>query len=360
MIIGIDGNEANLERRVGIGQYAFNILKNLSEIDTQNQYFIFLKSAPRPDMPPARPGWKYLVFGPEKMWTRLALPVYLYTFAPKLDLFYSPGHYLPLFCPCPVIPTIHDLGYLDTPEQFTKKDFYQLKNWTEMSLKKAARIMAVSVFTKNELVRIYHLNPDKIDIAYNGISPPPAITTRDSDSVLKKFKINAPYFLALGTLKPSKNIPFLIEAYSKTNLSRKLVIAGKKGWLFDEIFAAVKKYKLEKSVIFTDYITETEKWTLLKNADCTVIPSLYEGFGIPAIESLLVDTPVIVSDLPPFREVLGRCATYIDPCNLNSLVTALNNFKKYKSLPPEWSTILNSFTWSNSAQSLLKVFNKLN
>lgn len=369
MIIGIDGNEANLETRVGVGQYAFNIIKSLYAIDQTNQYYIYLKSPPLPDMPPTRSNWHYRVFGPSKLWTKLALPFHLYFDGLKLDLFYSPSHYSPHFSPFPTIPTIHDLGYLQTPDQFTKKDFYQLSEWTKRSIYQAKKIVTVSQFTKDELVKTYHINPDIISIAYNGVNQLPQIPENISLNILKKFNITKPYFLYLGTLKPNKNIPFLITAFAAflklqntTAPSYQLVIAGKKGWLFDEIFQTVKTEKIENSTIFTDYISETEKWSLYKHAQATVIPSTYEGFGIPAIESQKAGTPVISSNIPVFTEVLQKSTLSINPTDISSLTDALNKItnplirSKFVSLGSHQS---DKFTWTNSARSLIKIFSTI-
>lgn len=349
--IGIDGNEANLSQRVGVGQYAYNIILQLSKLDNKNNYHIYLKSPPMNDMPPESKRWHYHVFGPQKLWTKIALPFHLYFDGIKLDLFYSPTHYSPHLSPFPTVPTIHDLGYLSTQDQFTKKDLYQLTEWTKHSIFQAKHIMAVSQFTKNEINRIYNIDKNKISVAYNGITKPTIDT--NSQSVLKKFNIAKPYFLYLGTLKPSKNIPFLIEAFAQTK-GFQLVIAGKKGWLFNSIFETVQKFHLQKSVVFTDYISEAEKWILYREAVATVLPSLYEGFGIPAIESQLMGTPVICSNIPVFKEILGNTATYIDPYSVESLAKAINsqNKKTRKTYP-------NKFTWEKSALSLIEVFSKI-
>ena len=115
MIIGIDGNEANVKNKVGVGQYAYNLLINLYKIDNENKYIIYLKEKPQKGLPHQRPNWQYRVFGPSKLWTKIALPLKLYTQKEKLNVFFSPSHYSPLFCPCPTVPTIHDLGYLKNP-----------------------------------------------------------------------------------------------------------------------------------------------------------------------------------------------------------------------------------------------------
>ncbi|MFA4826843.1 MAG: glycosyltransferase family 1 protein [Candidatus Shapirobacteria bacterium] len=364
MLIGIDGNEANVKNRVGVNQYAYHLLVNLNRLDSKNHYTIYLKKSPLPDLPTPSPNWQYQVFGPEKFWTRFALPLHLF-FGPKPSLFFSLSHYSPSFSPCPTIPTIHDLGYLQSPKQFTKKDFYQLTHWTQSSLKKASRVIAVSEFTKSELQKIYHLDPENISVAYNGVDNPPVISSSTSTATLLKFGIkNSNFFLYLGTLKPNKNLPFLIQAYSQFRQSTKesipLVIAGKKGWLFDSIFQLITSLKLQDSIIFTDFISETEKWILLKNATCLLLPSLYEGFGIPAIEAQKIGTPVIASNIPPLQEILKQSAILIDPLTQSELTDALVKIQSASIRQKLSETGLKNaqkYTWENTALSVIKVFN---
>lgn len=362
MLIAIDGNEANQLIRAGVGQYAFHILNNLAKLDQQNQYLIYLKNKPLPDMPKESTNWHYLVFGPKRLWTKFALPLHLFAQKTKPDIFFSPNQYSPLFSPCPTIPTIHDIGYLSFPQHFTKKDLYQLTYWTKSSLDKAKHIVAVSEFTKNELVKTYHLNPKKISVVYNGVNSPPTSSMKIEDS---RLKIKSPFFLSVGTLKPNKNIPYILTAFSQfsqNNPSYSLVIAGGKGWLFDEIFNKVKDLKLESKVTFTGFVDGQTKWQLYQKASATLIPSLYEGFGIPAIESQRLKTPVIASNIPPLKEILGPSALYVDPQNPDSLVNKMEEIKN-----PDIRQKLISlgylqsqkFTWENSAKTLIKLFNHL-
>lgn len=369
MIIGIDGNEANTKVRVGVGQYAFNLLLALYNQNQDDDYYIYLKSLPLSDLPPENKKWHYIVFGPKPLWTKIALPFHLFFNKYKLDLFYSPSHYSPLFSPVPTIPTIHDIGYLKYRDQFTKKDLYQLINWTESSIKSAKHIVAVSQFTKNELINTYQIPANKISVIYNGVGLPPKIRPSQTKQTLNKFNIHKPYFLAVGTLKPNKNYPFLIEAFSsflKLSSSKgqkyQLVIAGKKGWLFDEINSIIKKLNLSSEIIFTDYISETEKWILYQNAISLVIPSTYEGFGIPAIESQKVNTPVIASDIPSLREVLHDSAVYIDPEKEDSLISALEKMiiiKNRQHFAQKSQSQANKFTWENSAKNLNQLFHQI-
>jgi glycosyltransferase involved in cell wall biosynthesis len=360
VLIGIDGNEANQPIRAGVGQYAFHILSNLAKLDQKNRYLIYLKDQPLPDMPQESTNWHYLVFGPQKLWTKFALPLHLFTQKTKLNFFFSPNQYSPLFSPCPTIPTVHDIGYLSFPEQFTTKDLYQLTYWTKASLSKAKHIIAVSEFTKSELIKTYHLDPQKISVVYNGVDNPPKFQVPST-----KLQVGQPFFLSVGTLKPNKNIPYMLEAFALfTNKQSKfnLVIAGKKGWLFDNIFSTVKKLKLESKVIFTDYITESEKWWLYTHAAATLIPSLYEGFGIPAIESQKVGTPVIASHIDSLKEILQDSALYVDPQSPSDLaqkMASIINPSIHQKLSQLGLKQSHNFSWENSAKTLINLFNRL-
>ncbi len=366
MLIGIDGNEANIPNKVGVGQYAFKLLWYLYKLDQKNSYLIYLKEDPSKDLPPESKNWQYRVFGPNKMWTRFALPFKLFTQKERLNLFFSPSHYSPVFSPFPTIPTIHDIGYLQFQNQFTKKDLYQLINWTKESIKKSSHIITVSQFSKDEIIKTYQVDPNKITIAYNGVDASPKIDQKIQNQILSSYDLQSKnYYLYLGTLKPNKNIPFLIKSFAlflrSTNygLTPKLVIAGKKGWLFNEIFTLVKSENLENKIIFTDFINESQKTTLYQNAIATVLPSTYEGFGIPAIESMKLGTPVIVSNIPPFKEVVQNSGLFIDPTDTNDLcqkMVEISNPKTREKYSKLGKTRADRFTWDSTAKSVLQVF----
>ncbi|MBU3935352.1 glycosyltransferase family 4 protein [Patescibacteria group bacterium] len=357
MIIAIDGNEANVKTRVGVGEYAFQILTQLSKLKTPHQFVIYLKNTPLPDLPKSTPNWQYQIFGPKKLWTKIALPFHLFLSSPKPNIFYTPGHYTPPFSPCPLVPTIHDLGYLNSPEQFTKKDFHQLKNWTAQSIKNAHHLFTVSEFSKKEIEKIYQIPSTKITVTPNGVG--------DLPKKIIPPLVKPPYFLSVGTLKPNKNIPFLITAFAKffqKHPNYKLVIAGQKGWLFDEIFTKVKKLNLPKQVIFTGFVSETQKWSLYHHASALIIPSLYEGFGRPAIEAMKTGCPVIASSIPPLKEVIENAGLFINPQNKKTLISAMEKIikpdvsQKYSRLGPPQAS---KYTWTKSATTILNTLNQL-
>jgi len=162
-VIGIDGNEANIEKKVGISEYSFEILKNFNELTNSKsketlkysniKFQIYLKDKPRPDLPDESENWKYIMVKPRKLWTQLGLPIYLYTHLPRPNIFFSPTHYAPRFSPIKTVISIMDLSFLRFPELFAKKDLYQLVNWTRYSAKNASKVFTISNASKNDIIK---------------------------------------------------------------------------------------------------------------------------------------------------------------------------------------------------------------
>lgn len=321
MLIGIDANEANLtQNRVGINQYAFNLLHALYKLSSPHQFVIYLKTPPLPDMPAPKTNWRYRVIPFPKLWTQTRLPFDLFTHFPRPDVFFSMTHYAPRWSPIPTVVAVMDLGFLTSRDQFTTKDFNQLKSWTGYSVKQAAQVIAISEYTKSDIESNYQVHD--VTVTYPGYDSLIFKPTHNS-KVLAKYHIRSPYFLFLGSLRPSKNITGLIRAYHEGNFSQKLVIAGKKGWLYDEIFKLTKDLKLESQILFTGFIEESEVPVLMTSADAFVMPSLFEGFGIPVLEAMACGVPVVVSKVASLPEVAGDAGIYVDPNDSDSIVSAL-------------------------------------
>ena len=367
--IGVDGNEANIKNRVGSNVVAYEILVGLNRLDKRNQYTVFLKDKPLKDLPQAKDGWQYQVVGPKKLWTKMALPFNLLTKHRQLDLFLSLGHYSPSICPAPLAALILDLAYLKFPSEFRKKDLVQLKYWTAQTVKKAAFLFTISKATKKDIVNYYHFPKEKIAVIYPGatlsISNQSPITSR---KLLSNLKTKSPYFLCLGTLQPRKNIEKLIEAFGlllKTNSQYQLVIAGKKGWLYDSIFKKVEDLSLDNKVIFTNFVSEEEKTALLKSAEALVLPSLYEGFGLPVLEAKAIGCPVIVSSVSSLPEVGGQSAIYIsEPRKTESILAAFQEFinlssQRRKKLVDKGIIEAQEFSWDRSVKQIVDRLHKI-
>lgn len=380
--IAIDGNEANVSHRVGSNVYAFEIIQELEKITrTQPDLTItVLLSAPAVgDLPKMRHGWSYRVVTPRKLWTQIALPLHLFWHQHEYDVLFTPGHYAPRISAIPYVSSAMDLAFLHFPDQFKPNDLMQLKNWTAYSVKNARKVIAISEFTKQDVVTRYHKNPQDVVVAYPAVTEPRSfILPTRSKARLKKLHIRAPYILYVGTLQPRKNLLRLIDAFEMvtrqlttepypTPASRRtkknpalpqLVIAGKVGWLADDILDRVKNSPLADHIILTGYVTEETKRILYEQASCSVQIGLFEGFGIPPLESLMYKTIPVVSNTTSLPEVVGSAGILVDPSQpadiSRGLYQALTlSAKERAQYAKAGRTQLKKFSWSQSARTIL-------
>lgn len=334
MFIGIDANEANVKNRVGSNIYAFEILRQLYQQSTDIKFKIYLSARPLNDLPKQTPWWQYKVLKPVFLWTQWRLPLELYLTKEKPDVFFTPGHYTPRFCPMPSVISIMDLAFLKFPKSFKSKDFYQLVSWTGYSIKNAAHIFTISEHTKKDVMKFYKVPGERITVTYPGCDSSKQQAASNKQETIKnlkeKYKIKDNYLVYIGTLQPRKNLKRLVQAFLKLEIcSLQLVIVGKKGWLYDEILKTVHRTDLCKKVIFTGYVSEKEKRVLLKNAKAFVLPSLYEGFGIPVVEAMTLGVPVVVSKVSSLPEIAGKAAIYIkNPMSVASITESLEKVLK--------------------------------
>jgi glycosyltransferase involved in cell wall biosynthesis len=290
MLIGIDGNEANVVRKVGVSEFAFELLSQFESFQLADASFTtYLKNPPGEIFPKKRDGWDYRVFGPRKLWTQWRLPLELYLHKPRPDVFFTPSHYIPRFSPVPTVMSIMDVSYLRYPEMFKQSDLYQLKNWTKYSVNQSKAVITISNSAKNDIIEAYSIAPERVHVVYPGIKAALDLKPHiyGMNELKNKFGIHGNYVLFVGTLQPRKNIERLIEAFGKVlNIKKEelqLVIVGKKGWLYESILEAPKKFGIEEKVKFLDYVTNEDLPLLYKHAECYVLPSLYEGFGLDCL-----------------------------------------------------------------------------
>jgi len=364
MVIGVDGNEANVKERVGVSVYTYNLLRFFKKkANRQTQFRIYLKNIHK-NLPEETEYFKYRIVSGNFLWSQIFLPLRLYQ-EKDIDVFFSPAHYLPRFCPASSVVTIHDLSYLYYPQDFLKKDFYQLKNWTRYSVNKATKIIAVSKTTKKDVIKNYGVNEDKVSVIYNGYEKISQKSKVKSQKYNSKVKSKKPFILFVGTIQPRKNLKVLIYAFdkfAKTNKDFKLVIIGKKGWLYEDIFQKVKEMRLGKKIVFTDHVSDQQLVWFYKNAFCLVLPSLYEGFGLPVLEAMSFNCPTIVSYSSSLPEIGGEASLYFDPKNSLELVEKLKTLKNNNQLRNELiekgKKRIKEFSWEKCGEQTLEVIKK--
>ena len=360
--IGIDGNEANVYKKVGVSVYTQNLMTYFQRKSNKTLNFdIYLRNKPIKTMPPKNKYFTYKIVKALFLWSQLFLPLNL-IFNSKNDVCFSPAHYIPRFSTIPIVVTIHDLSFHYYPNDFLKRDLFKLKNWTKYSVKNAKKIIAVSQSTKQDLIRFYDISEDKIQVIYNGFEK--NITNSQLDTkVIQKIKKQS-YILYVGTLQPRKNLERLIEAFSLVkNKNLDLVIVGKRGWMFEEILEAPKKYGVSGRVKFLDSVSDEELPNLYRNALCFILPSLYEGFGLPILEAMKYGCPVLASNVSSLPEAGGDAALYFDPENTGdiarSLESIIQNSELRKDLIKKGYQQVKKFSWEKSAKETLKVLEDL-
>lgn len=379
MVIGIDLRPLNTGGRSGVEEYTTQLLKSLFLIDHQNQYKLFFNSFTPPRLNFGKikrfPNVQLINYSiPNKVFNCLLLLLH----QPKIDqmlkgvdLFFSPNIiFNALSAHCPHVITFHDLSFERHPDFFSAK----MRLWHKLisprkQAQRATKIIAVSESTRHDLLDLYGLSPAKIEVIYSGIlsrfqprkSSHPAL-----QKIRKKFHLPELFFLYLGTIEPRKNVEGLILAFEEFKKRKespyKLVIAGKPGWLYQDVYRLASHSPYKRDIIFTGFIPSEDKPYLYNLADLFVYPSFYEGFGFPPLEAMASGIPVITSHISSLPEVVENHALMVDPYNVNEIAQAFwfltHDAKLREELTLTGGQHVQKFQWQKTAQETLRVFRR--
>ena len=286
----------------------------------------------------------------------------------KLDLIHL--QYFPIINKkCSIVGTIHDISFEHYPGYFTKKSLLLSKVLIPKMAKQADKILTVSNFSKQDIADRYNINPEKIIVTHLAASENFKVI-KDHDlleKVKNKFEINGDFILTVGNLQPRKNLSRLFTAYinmrDKKLIDEKLVVVGKKAWLFSDIFKFAYESKYRNDIIFTDYVEEKDLALLYNKAKIFVYPSVFEGFGLPPLEAMSCGAPVITSNVTSIPEVTGDAAILFDPWSVEDIEEKIVNTINNKELCCKLSELgikrAAAFSWRRTAQKTLKVYKEL-
>lgn len=283
----------------------------------------------------------------------------------KIDLLFSPSPAAPFFYKNKVV-VVHDCAYDRFPEaenRFVKTYFRLLFCGAKYFSKK---IVTVSNFSKKELIDLYKINPEKIEVIYAGAPELPSVNDVDIESALSKFKINKPYFLYIGNSRPRKNLQGLVRAFKlfkEGGFDYLLVIGGRVDKRFLDLEEEVKKNGLEGRVILTGTLPREDVAALYKEASALTFPSLYEGFGLPVLEAQSLGVPVLTSNVSSLPEVAGNAVLYVDPYSAEEIAKGMEKIALDESfrqdLIKKGFENVKRFSWGKAAERLLNVFHSL-
>lgn len=292
----------------------------------------------------------------------------------NVNLIFSTHYTIPYFTRVKRVVAFHDMTFYLFPElhQGIKKCYF--KTLIPLSMRKSNAIITVSESTKNDMLsRFNRLDPSKAVVIYHGVE---LFKNNEGNldhawgKISNKHQLNErEYFLFVGTLEPRKNIIGVLKAFhhviqADEKLRKyKLVIVGKKGWFYNEIFETTRKLQMEKFVIFTGYLPENEKQALLLNAFLFLYPSFYEGFGIPILEAMAHGVPVITGNNSALPEVAGGAALLVNPHHWQEISTAmlklLSDEILYGKLSQKGLERTEKFSWEKTASKTMELFEKL-
>jgi len=369
MKIGVDIRCLTEAYYSGIGEYTYNLLTNLLKIDSKNQYFLFYNAAKATKVPEFKyPNVIYKDFKyPNKIFN-LGIRFLKFTSIDKMiggvDIFLTPSFlFTNLSANCRKILVVHDLSFELYPQFFTfKKRLWHQLIGAKKLCQQADTIIAISENTKNDVAKIYQINPEKIKVIYQGINEMflQEVSEVRKEEIKNKYNLPDDYIFYLGNLEPRKNIESLILAFENLkNDSIKLVIAGGEAWKYKSIYKLWQKSIQRKRIKFLGYVEAKDKPALYSLAKIFVYPSIYEGFGLPPLEAMSCKTPVISSFSSSLTEAIDEAGLLVDPHNCNDLTQAIDLIladEKLQNLFKERGLRqIQKFSWQKASEEILKI-----
>ncbi len=365
MLIGIDASRAVADRPTGTEIYSRRLIEALLALDSPHQFRLYFRTRP-PAASFEDAEWRVIPF--PRLWTHVRLSWEMARRRP--DLLFVPAHVLPPIRPRLSLVTIHDLGYRHFPEAHPWRQRLYLDVSTRWNARAATHVLVDSEATKADLMAHYATRPEKITVAYPGAdhSLGPVTDPAAIEAVKARYHIAGSYFLYLGTLQPRKNLARLVEAFGqfvgrRPESSASLILAGKRGWLYDELFERVRRRGLEGRVHFPGYVAEEDKAALLSGALAFTFPSLHEGFGFPVLEAQACDCPVITSNTSSLPEVAGDAALLVDPEDAAAIGDAMERLVTdpllAQKLVERGRANVRRFSWTRCASTVLDVIQRL-
>ncbi len=353
MLIGINATAAFKQPRTGVEEYTYQLIRHLTMLEEARRHRFILYTHNNSQFNLSKNFEIRQLRWPLPMWTQIRLATEMSLHQP--DVLFIPVHVLPLIHPKNSVVTIHGLEYEYYPEMYPWRHLKYLRWSTKYALDHAQKIITVSENSKNDLVRLYGGKPEKIEVVYHGMEIP---------NYKEGLSLQSPYILFIGRLEAKKNIQGLIEAFAllkeKYQLPHKLVLVGPEGYDYQN---SIRQLADKDNIIKKGYVSEEERWQLLQGAEVFVLPSFYEGFGIPILEAQAVGCPVITSNVSSMPEVAGQGTILVNPKNIEQIAEGIyriiSNSQFRKDLVVKGYQNVERFSWQKCAQETLKILTSL-
>ncbi len=357
MTIGIEAERANNRVKTGVEHYAKQLVLHLAQIDTNNQYILYLRTQPEDWFLSLPKNFVVKVLPFPYFWTQIRLSWEMLIHPP--DVLFVPASTLPLIHPKSVY-TEHDVAWVYYPEIFTfyMRWFHRIFSWLARTF--STKIIAISKATKKDLIQHYDVKDSKIAVVPHGYQK----TSKDFSVLSPELSSKLPekYILFLSTIQPRKNVIGLIKAFRELKnehpeLTHKLVVVGKAGWKYEESLKVIEENK--DIVVYLGHVGDEDRWPIFHRADLFIHPSFYEGFGMWILEAFECEVPVAVSNNSSLPEVGGDAALYFDPHSTEEIkqviLKVLTNPELSKQLVEKGLEQIKQFSWERCAKETLAV-----
>ncbi|MDD5071902.1 MAG: glycosyltransferase family 1 protein [Patescibacteria group bacterium] len=427
MLIGIDASRANRDHKSGTEWYSYYLIRWLAKLDDKNQYILYsdkplknglLDLTTRQHFPDSnrrgeikfdKNGYqiikspynnfraKVLNWPFDFFWTlgRLTWEMLIH----RPDALFVPAHTLPLIFPKKTMITIHDIAFEKNRPFYRADDIGPEKKFlrniicffvraatrgeyranstdylrwsTRFALKRAKKIITVSNFSKDEILKTYKTREEKIKVVYNGYNKLLYRKINDREKIkriLDKYGVESPFVLYVGRLEKKKNTPALLEAFclmreNNKDIKHKLVLIGDASFGYDEAKYIIREFDLEPEIIMPGWVEEEDLPFIYNAATAFIFPTKYEGFGIPLLQAMSCQVPIAASCLPVLKEVAGEAALFFDPDDVNSIEAALKDIitdnKLKEILIEKGKERVENFSWEKCARETLEEINRL-
>jgi len=372
MIIGIDASRAFLKQRTGIEEYSYQVIKHLrSELPATAEIVLYVRKktsfhhgrlylmGPEIDFPLPK-NWRVRALWAPRFWTQIGLSFEMLFHTP--DVLFVPAHTVPVIHPKKTVVTIHGLEYEFCPEAYSLWERLYMRMSIRYSVRVASTVIAVSENTKKDVMKLYGVDEEKIRVVYEGYEK--ARSMKHETGIMNR--VQKPHLLFIGRLEERKNVMRTIEAFEilkdRYQILQELLLVGKPGYGYQKIRFKIQNSKFKNHIHELGYVSEEEKWELLKNTDIFLFPTLYEGFGIPVLEAQSVGVPVVTSSTSSLPEIAGQGAVFVDPLSSENIAlgvqSVLSDEGRRSDIIEKAAHNVNRFGWALCARGVASLLRR--